>query len=230
VDAAQGNLKMYKLGIYLLLGYMLGAGLYAQSSGGKPPNVRFVAQALPDKMGQVVMRVEEKESDPFDLPMNNLTSEMKAPGRLFNLVLAGGTRPIGVVQLPPEGSSFIVLLLTLRKDRYDAVVLPDKGTSFRPGDVYLHNTSGVPVLGQIGDKRFTLTPGKGRIHTPTGAVDETYYDVGFLIKEEDGSNRFLSTSRWPVSDRTRSYVFFFKDPSTQRIGFRAVDELIPLAE
>ena len=56
------------------------------------------------------------------------------------------------------------------------------------------------------------------------------YDVGFLIKEKDGTDRFLSTSRWPVTDRTRSSIFFSKDPSTQRIRFRAVDELIPLAE
>lgn len=230
MDPTSRNLKMHKFGIYLLFGCFLGSGLHAQSPDKKPPTLRFVAQATPDNMGQVVMRIEEKESDPFDLPMNNLTPEMKAPARLFNLALAGGTKPIGEVKLPPEGSSFIVLLLTLRNDRYDAVVLPANGASFRPGDVYLHNTSEVPVLAQIGNKRFTLNPGKGKIHTPTGAIDETYYDVGFLIKEKDGTNRFLSTSRWPVTDRTRSYLFFFKDPLTQRIRFRAVDELIPLAE
>lgn len=199
-----------------------------QDASGKPAVVRFVAQAVPAGMGQVVMRMEDKISDPFDMPVNNFTAELKSPGRLFQLTIVGKETAIGVVKLPEEGAEFIVLLLATKKDSYESVVLPANGAGFRPGDVYLNNTSDTPVQGQIGDSRFTLAAGKGRIHQPSGAVDGTYYDVAFVIREESGKSRFLTTSRWPVTDRTRSYVFFFKDPTTDRIKFRAVEEFIPV--
>ncbi len=180
------------------------------------------------------MREEDRESKPFGLPVNNLSPQMKSPGRLFKLFPVGSEVPIGQVKLPAEGSRFIILLVVTKtgaKGRYNykPVVIPSDG-SFRPGDVYLHNASNVPVLGKIGDRSLTLAPRKGRIHRPTGAVNELYYDIAFAIRKKEGKNRYLTTSRWPVTNRSRSYVIFYRDPSTKRIRFRAVDELLPRAE
>lgn len=211
---------------FCLFSLLLALAAPAQNSDAKPALVRFVAQQVPTDMPRVVMRTEDKISDPFELPVNNLTPKLKSPARTFHLTLENRNISIGSVKLPEEGESFVILLLLAKKDGYHPIVLPAAANSFRPGDIYLHNHSDQAILGKIGDKSFTIPPGKGLIHHPSGAVAKTYYSVAFAIRGKTGKDRFLTTSRWPVNHRNRSYVIFHNDPSTGRVKFRAIDEFI----
>ena len=78
----------------------------------------------------------------------------------------------------------------------------------------------------MGSVKFVIGGSSGRIVRPEGAKAERYYDVGFGVREEQG-NRMLSTTRWPVDDHSRSYVFFFQNPTSGRLDYRAVDEFVP---
>jgi len=42
--------------------------------------------------------------------------------------------------------------------------------------------------------------------------------------------RLISSTRWPVDGELRSYIFFFVNPETRRIDYRAVDEYIAPGE
>ncbi len=62
------------------------------------------------------------------------------------------------------------------------------------------------------------------IARPAGARKENYYDIAFASREGT-EERILSTSRWPVDEQIRSYLFFFEDASGS-ITYRAVDEFV----
>ncbi len=106
-----------------------------------------------------------------------------------------------------------------------AVVINSGDVNFRGGDVYFYNHAGKPVLGYVGTSKFLLNPGQGKLLRPEGAKEETYYDVGFGVREAEG-DRVMRTMRWPVLTRSRSYVFFYQNPVKDRIDYRAVDEFV----
>ena len=81
------------------------------------------------------------------------------------------------------------------------------------------------MLGFVGKATFILPPGQGKALRPAGAKAEGYYEVGFGVREA-GGDRPLSSSRWPVEKQIRSYVFFFVNPQSKAVDFRAVDEFV----
>jgi hypothetical protein len=205
---------------------------WAQDAPAEAPKgglqVRFVAQQVPAKMPEVKMTAgEDLQSAPFGLPVNSLSQRQVAPARRFLLSTADKDQKLAAVTLPEEGKDFIVLLVLGEKSGYEAVVFNAKSPKFKPGDVYVHNTSKSVVMGQVGSSRFVLNPRKGSVFTPSGARPEGFYDVMIGVKEKTG-NRLLSTSRWPVDERVRSYVLFFDDPKRKDVDFRAVDEFVPV--
>jgi hypothetical protein len=162
--------------------------------------------------------------EPFDLTLNSLTPVVPAPARAFSVRSVEKNVDLVKIQLPEAGKAFIVLLIPAETG-YTAVVISASDPAFQPGDVYFYNHSDKPVLGYVGTAKFVLAPKKGQTLRPAGPKPGNYYDVGFGVREKEG-DRPLSTSRWPVDNKVRSYVFFFINPRTQRVDFRAVDEFV----
>lgn len=202
----------------------VGQGLAQDRASEANPSVRFLAERAPANLGQVVLTAGETRGEPFDLTLNNLTPVISAPARAFAVRSVDKNVDLAKVQLPEAGKAFIVLLIPAETG-YKPVVISASDPSFRPGDVYFYNHSDKPVLGYVGTAKFILAPKKGQTLRPAGARPENYYDVGFGVREEAG-DRPLSTTRWPVDDKVRSYVFFFTNSRTQRVDFRAVDEFV----
>jgi len=199
----------------------------AHAQGGRKAKlaVRFLAERVPAGIEEVELVAAESRSEPFGLPTNHLSEPREVPARSFGIAPAGKSTSLATVTLPAEGSDFIVMLIPGDKG-FHPVVIPAKDPTFRPGDVYFFNNADKTVLGYVGSAKFSLEPGKGRSLRPAGARREGFYDVGFGVKEKEG-NRALSTTRWPVEENMRSYVFFFVNPTTKRPDFRAVDEFVP---
>lgn len=209
-----------------ILALLVSAVVHGQEAKTGDLNVRFLAERLPKDIGQVLMATDKVKSAPFDLPVNNLSEPIAAPARAFSVKPATGKDvALANVTLPDSGKSFIVLLIPATTGGYKPVVISAEDPSFKPGDVYFYNHGDKPVLGYVGTATFVLPPGKGQTLTPKGAKPEKYYDVGFGVREKEG-DRALSTTRWPVDDKIRSYVFFFVNPTTKRLDFRAVDEFV----
>jgi hypothetical protein len=187
--------------------------------------VRFLAERIPNDMGPVVLVAEETRTDPFDLPMNNLSPPQTPPAREFRLLATTHNRAIATVRLPEEGDSFVALLVTSANGGYETVVMPYQNPKFRPGDIYFHNLADKTVLGFVGSAKFTLPARQATVLTPKGAREEKFYDVGLGVREKEG-DRVLATTRWPEDKLTRFYVFFYIDPAHGRIAYRAVDEFV----
>lgn len=187
--------------------------------------VRFLAERAPKEIGEVTLAAEDKHSANFTLPTNNLSEPQVAPARAFKLQTVSKNLALAAVTLPDAGKSFIVLLVPVPAGGYKPVVMRADDPGFKPGDTYFYNHSDKTVLGFVGTAKFTLEPGKGQSLHPEGARPEKFYDVGFGVREKDG-DKPLSSTRWPVEPNLRSYVFFFTNPDTKRVDFRAVDEFV----
>ncbi len=188
--------------------------------------IRLVAERLPKGLGKVVLAAGEERTQPFILPMNNLSVPKEVPGRVFQLLAPEQQMVLAKVTLPAQGKDFVVLLIPAGEKAYSPVVIPHKHADFKAGDIYLHNNARDPVVGMVGDGRFSVDPGKGTFFRPTFKDDnKRYHDVGIGVKFESG-DKVISTTRWPKSTNTRYYVFFYVNPRTQRVNYRAVDEFL----
>jgi hypothetical protein len=193
--------------------------------------VRLVAERLPKGLGEVVLVSGEDRTEPFVLPMNNLSAPKKVPGRVFQLISPARKLVLAKISLPQQGNSFVVLLIPSSEVSYKPVVVPFKNPKFKAGDIYLHNNAKDTVIGIIGAGKFSIAPDKGSYFRPKFKDDEKrYHDVAIGVRFETG-NRVISTTRWPKSKTTRYYVFFYENPKNGRVTYRAVDEYIePLAK
>lgn len=215
-------LKIQSLVLGLVAATLLPAA--AQSKSG--PKVRFLAERAPQEIGKVLLAVKEVKTAPFDLPVNHLSEPQSPPARAFAVWSTAKNVSLSTVTLPEQGDNFIVLLVPSATGGYSPVVISASDPQFRPGDIYFYNHADKTVLGYVGTAKFILEPGKGRTLRPEGpSGDGNFYNIGLGVREEAG-DRPLSTSRWPVQKQMRMYVFFYTNPQTGRLDFRAVDEFI----
>lgn len=188
--------------------------------------VRFLAERMPPEIGQVVLAAKEAETAPFDLPVNHLSDPQAPPQRLFSVWSVAKNVSLATITLPEKGDSFVVLLIPAAEGGFKPVVIAAKDKEFAPGDIYFYNHADKTVLGYVGTAKFTLEPASGKVLRPQGADPEgRFYQIGLGVREKEG-DRPLSTARWPVQKDMRMYVFFFINPRTQRLDFRAVDEFV----
>lgn len=187
--------------------------------------VRLLAERIPNNLGKVVLANAELRSDPFDLPMNNLSPPQKPPARVFSVWSVDKNVSIASVKLPEEGKSFLVILLPSDNGAYIPSVAPFDTPNFKAGDVYFFNNANKTVLGLLGKSKLALAPGKSSVVTPSGFGDENYYYAMLGVREADG-DKVIKSMKWPSSKSMRNYVFFYLDPRKKRITYRAVDEFV----
>jgi hypothetical protein len=210
----------------LLALLLFATGLSAAPAPTRGLEVRFLAERCPDGLGQLVLAADEQRSAEFDLPSNFLSTPVKPPARTFNIRALKPDVSLATVTLPEDGKSFVIVLIPAKESGYKTIVIRTDDAKFKTGDVYFYNHSDKVIIGFVGTAKFSLNPASGMVLTPKGARKENFFDVGFGVREEQGT-RALSNTRWPVDDKVRSYVFFFVNPVTKRLDFRVVDEFVP---
>ena len=133
--------------------------------------------------------------------------------------------------LKPEDSgdrNFYDVVFAVRKNTNDRVSgPPDKNESGVKVDSTSSNKhSDESTEGRRGAPEFASADGKRPIPIPENTSDNTLHDVLFGL-QQSALDHVFSTTRWPMDDRLRSYVFFFNNPTTGRPDYRAVDEFVP---
>jgi hypothetical protein len=215
---------MFKLTALLCL---LAATLtHAEPAGGSKLKVRFLAERAPAEIGQVMLVAKDAKSAPFELPVSYLSPPQTPPQRVFALWSSAKNVSLTNIVLPETGNSFIVLLFPANEGGYKHVVISDNNPEFKPGDIYFYNQADKTVMGFVGSAKFTLDPAKGTTLRPANpSGDGAYYDVGLGVREKEG-DKPLSIARWPVQKGIRMYVFFYINPRSGKLDFRAVDEFV----
>ena len=186
--------------------------------------VRLLAEEAPSTLGKVFFAFGEAKSKGFSLPTQQLSESIPAPSRVMILKTIDKEIPLCTINLPDAGQAFAVVLVSAKTSGYTPIIVRTDDPAFKAGDVFFINRSEKIVLGKLGTNPLVLKPGETEKTRPSGAVDNTYYDIAFATREKAG-DKLISSSRWPVDDQLRSYVFFFTT-AEGGTSFRAVDEFI----
>lgn len=219
--------------IFRLLGCLIALLAHASAQSEEAPvkktdsaiQVRLLAEYVPDNLGNVQMRfAEDVKSEAIELPTNQLSKPIPCAVRQMVLTTEGGI-PLCKVSLPEQGKSFAVILVTAKPSGYSPIIVRSDDPAFKAGDVYFINRSDKTVLGKLGGTPLILSAGSTSKNRPSQPVDNTYYDISFATRDEAG-DRLISSTRWPIDNHLRSYVFFFTDMHG-KTTFRAVDEFMP---
>ena len=190
--------------------------------------VRFLAEQAPESLGQAILVSGETKSAGFTLPTNYLSEPVAVNQRAIVLKTLEKEIPLCAITLPEAGSAFAVVLVTAKPAGFTAIVVRTDDPTFKAGDVFFINRTDKTILGKLGTTPLIIKAGENVKSRPTGVIDDTYYDIAFATREEQG-DKLLSSSRWPISSNLRSYLFFFTT-AQGRTSFRAVDEhLVPAA-
>ena len=205
------------------------APLAAQEKNPEKPKdssiqVRLLAEAAPEALGKVFLAEEKTKSQPVTLPTNQLSDPIPVASRVMVLKTVDKEIPLCTITLPETGKSFAVVLVTAKPAGYSPIIVRTDDPSFKSGDVFFINRSEKTILGKLGNTPLILKPSEAKKDHPTGPVDNTYYDIGFATRDESG-DKLISSSRWPIDNQLRSYVFFFTN-AQGKTTFRAVDEYI----
>lgn len=199
--------------------------------------LRFTAFDLPQSEMEFVLRdIAEPEiiSEKFAIPTRGFSSPVVFASRQFEIcaVQDGATTEDGLprlhalrtLSLPPPGRAFLVLLLPTVEGAVDFRVLRADDPSFRKGDLQFFNLTPVRIGVVLGDKRFIMEgETMERVSPPQPGEGERSYSVQFIASEDDTAYRFSAT-RWVLTPQSRSFVFFHRNPSSGRLGYRSIDE------
>jgi hypothetical protein len=202
----------------------------AQNSPNKKSDgieVRLLAEFVPPNLGKVFLQLgEEARSEAIDLPTNQLSQPISCPSRTLVLKTEEKEISLCTINLPEPGKSFAIILVTAKPSGYAPIIVRTDDPAFKAGDVMFINRSEKTILGKLGDTPLILKPGGSAKNRPSGAIENTYYNIAFATRDESG-DKLISSSRWPIDENLRSYLFFFTT-AAGKTTFRAVDEyLVP---
>lgn len=189
--------------------------------------LRLLADAVPEGQAKVLLQTKTSKSDPLDLPTSALSAPVEMSARSMVLKAADSDTPLCNIAVPAEGKSFAVLLASEKPAGYVPFFVRLDDDSFKPGDLFFINRAAKTVVLKLGGNELVLEPGKSVKSRPTDPVDKNYYNV--VISERDAAgDKIITSSRWPVDDKLRSYVFFSTN-DRGRTTYRAVDEYLEAA-
>ena len=186
--------------------------------------IRLLAEQAPETFGKVFLQFGETKSEAFTLTTNRLADPIPVGQRLMVLKTFEKNIALCTINLPDAGKTFAVVLVASKAGGFTPIVVRTDDPGFKAGDVFFINRSEKTVLGKLGTTPLVLKPGETAKSRATGAIDNTYYDIAFATREPTG-DKLLSSSRWPVENHLRTYLFFFTN-AQGRTAFRGVDEYL----
>ena len=197
-----------------------------------PCRVRFVLLANGGPSVELYNFAEETTipPEPVRVGTRSLSKPITTESRQFQLALRdasqkSGFRKTGLVTLPEVGDDFIVLLLP-EDHHFTPFVVDSSATTFRPNNILFFNTTETPLAAKLDDEVTIISP-----RTPTFAPspdpnDASWYQVSLYYPVSGGGAKIFSNTRWPHRKSVRSIVFLFRDSTSRRITYQAIDDRI----
>ena len=213
-----------KLHTFLSVLLLFSLPLLAQEK--KDIQLRFLSGVQTTSLDDAQLRNNDWKGEAFRIPANQLSRPQSVKLRALRLhheADAPEAKPICNIILPETGGTFIVILIQKEK-KIESVIIPADSPGFRPGDVFLQNSSEQSIAGTLGTTRVSLRSGEGKAIRPGAPADARMYDAAFVY-DENGVSRRLALSTWPLNKKLRAYVFFLPGPDG-RPQYRAVQEYV----
>ncbi|MEO5916334.1 MAG: hypothetical protein ABIS50_19010 [Luteolibacter sp.] len=185
--------------------------------------VRLVADEVTEGQAKVLIQVDEKKSEPLDLPANRLSDPVPVTGRSLVLKTADGGTELCTVTLPEAGKSFAVLLASEKPAGYAPFVVRTDDPAFKAGDVFFINRTAKAMVMKLGGTDLVIEPGQFAKSRPTNPEDKAYHIV--ISERDETGEKLVSSTRWPAGENLRSYIFLTTD-AKGKTTYRAVDEYL----
>ena len=139
-----------------------------------------------------------------------------------------GYRAVAKITLPAEGKDFIILLEPARAT-YKVHVVHSKEARFGVDAVLFFNAAEITLGATLGATKVLINPRVAVFAKAPPRGEKPFYQVTFY-QPDDGKARVFTNTRWPHRNASRCYVFFYRNSSTGRLTYQAVDEeLTPVA-
>lgn len=127
----------------------------------------------------------------------------------------------------PEQIILLIRKGKAKSDGFHVIPVDSRLPNFGGANFLFLNASNFEFAVAIGDKKFTLQAGDLKIVKPKPNHPPNTCQVTLLYKqpERETWKKFYDT-RWPANEKTRSLVFFYRIPGTDRVGLAPVLEVI----
>jgi hypothetical protein len=136
-----------------------------------------------------------------------------------------GFRSVAAVVLPP-GSGDVIVLLEPAEGRFSPHLVRDSEPRFRGNSLLFFNATDVAIGASLGGEKFLIPPRKPTIASVPRMGDRPWYQVAFYEPQPQNQSRIITNTRWPHRESARSYIFFYRNGSSQRICHHSVDEIL----
>lgn len=218
--------------IALVSACIIAPGLRAQEKTLKLQFLAFPKQMRPQP---VELLIGEGKTIEVQTPGHELSPEYEVPA--LSAIVVGKTvvneegeqsfEVYGQAKSLGSGTQIILLMRKGKENEDGFAVLPINAdlSSFKGASFLVINASTMNVAGKIGDTEFALKPSQQRLIKPKPSHDGNLCQVTFFYQRDDRWKKFRDT-RWPSNDNYRSFVFFFQDPETGRLGVAPVVDMV----
>lgn len=184
----------------------------------------------------VELLVGEGETIKLEVPSNELSGSVRVPrmtswvfGEKFtNAEGKPSFKIFGETKSIPS-SNQLILLIRKGKNMADGVevrTIANDLSEFGGGKFLFMNAAKVDIAGDAGGEKFALRPDAHTIVKPKPDPGGGLFQATFAFRRDDKPQPFFS-SRWPVSDKTRGFIFFYHDPNTQQLRMHSIRDFLP---
>ncbi len=158
-----------------------------------------------------------------------LSEPFKPSTREFFLTMpdikqSSGYRSVAKVALPPEGKDFI-LLLEPSSTTFRVHIVNGKESRFGADALLFFNATDITLGATLGNTKVIMKPREAVFAKAPPVGEKPFYQVTFY-ESDDGKARIFTNTRWPHRAASRCYVFLYRNASTGRLTYQAVDEEI----
>lgn len=193
-------------------------------------SLQFIAFPAQTPLEPVELVVGENTTIPIEIPGHELSPEYKVPRQAsitvgINTKNEKGEPTFQVLGNAPALASAKQIILLIRKgeknsDGFTVVPIDGELDDFSGGSYLLVNVSQLSIGGMIGDKNFAIKPGQRSLIKPaaTHIEDGCQVTLAYQKDETDQKGKKFYDTRWTVTERIRTLVFFYQDPETKKIG------------
>ena len=205
--------------------------------------LRFISFPKSANPQPVELLIGDGKTMEVKIPTNALSEPYKVPrlstwtvGKLEPAKSADANPVFTTYGTAPALASANQLILLIRNGKENAegmrVIPLDNNTDhFGGGQFFFMNASKVDIAGMLGGTQFVLKPGKHTIIEPKevnrreGGGPEGVFTEFYFRKETEARPFFSST--WPANKKARSMVFFYHDPTNERLRMHTIRDYIP---
>ena len=230
--------RVCSIAFYLLHALLLSGVSFAQQE--KTVSVQFVSFPKAANPAPVELYLGEDETMKVDLPTRSLSKAYKVKQQtIWSLGKTAkdenGENYFQVYGKAASINSSKQLILVLRKgpkdsDGFKLIVMENHDGAFGGGEYLIMNASRVDIGGYLGDKKYSLKPGKHVLLAPKSSPGTKNSRVCFVKmfyenQATDKSTAFFS-SEWRYSKGARVLAFAYHEPVGGRLRLHVIRDYL----